>query len=218
MLLAIDTATEFAGLALYNHNAVWAEEIWYAARNHTVQLAPRLYNLLARANLTVEHLAGIAVCIGPGSYTGVRIGVALAKGLALPHNLPLLGVHTLEIVAAPHQNQPLPIVAVAKAGRKRLMVGRYRQDNQQWQPDGPVEIVTFSELLAGFSGPALVTGELTAEQAARLQAEAPCPLTVPGPAHRVRRPGILAEIGWQKLQQHNYDDGRSLQPVYAKSV
>jgi len=217
MLLAIDTATEFAGLALYNADAVWAEEIWYAARNHTIQLAPRLHNLLQQAGLSADKLEGIAVCIGPGSYTGVRIGVALAKGLALPHNLPLVGVHTLEVVATPQHHQPLPIVAVAKAGRKRLMTGRFLPAGGQWRLDGPVAVVTFDDLLATFTGPALVTGELSAEQTARLHAEAPHPPIIVSPAQRVRRPAILAEIGWERLQQGQTDSANSLEPVYAKS-
>ncbi len=91
MLLAIYTATDFAGLALYDEDTLWAEEIWPAARNHTVEVMPRLRRMLQKAKITLSELEGIAVSVGPGSFTGVRIAIAMAKGLALPHNLSVIG-------------------------------------------------------------------------------------------------------------------------------
>ena len=84
MLLAIDTATHYAGLALYGEGQVWAEENWRSAMTHSVELMPRIRRMLSTQQVAVEALAGIAVSLGPGSFTGLRIGLAAAKGLALP--------------------------------------------------------------------------------------------------------------------------------------
>lgn len=85
MLLAIDTATRMAGLALYDEvrGLVLGEEAWYAAYKHTVELMPRLVRLLDGQGVQPTDLTGIAVSLGPGSYTGLRIGLSVAKGLAL---------------------------------------------------------------------------------------------------------------------------------------
>lgn len=214
MILAIDTATDFAGLALYNDDAIWSEEIWHADRHHTVEMMPRLHRMLDKAALTPAQLEGIAVAIGPGSYTGVRIGVAIAKGLALPHNLSVIGVPTLQITAYPHRRQPLPVVVVARAGRKRILSARYAWEKTAWQETTPAEITTIAQLAATLDEPTLVSGELEAEAVWQLHKEAPARLTVVGPAERIRRPGILAEIGASRLAAGAQDDLDGLVPIY----
>ncbi|HEY84796.1 MAG TPA: tRNA (adenosine(37)-N6)-threonylcarbamoyltransferase complex dimerization subunit type 1 TsaB [Chloroflexi bacterium] len=218
MILAIDTATEFAGLALYNQDTLWAEEIWRAARNHTVELMPRLRQMLEKAKLRVSDLESIAVCIGPGSYTGVRIGVATAKGLALPHNLSVIGVNTLDITAYPHRQQALPLVAVAKAGRKRILTAGYQWQKRRWTQSQAPQLTTIAELAAQLTQPTLIAGEVNAEQAAFLRQEAKGKISVVSPLHRVRRPGVLAELGAIKLANNENDDLNSLSPIYLKEL
>ena len=100
MILAIDTATRWTGLALYDGTAVIAEHGWHGINNQTVELAPSIENILERGKIDAGDLRGIAVAIGPGSYTGLRVGLAVAKGMALAYHIPLVGVPTLDIVAA----------------------------------------------------------------------------------------------------------------------
>jgi len=214
MILAIDTATEFAGLALYNADTVWAEEIWYTARNHTVEVMPRLKRMLTKASLTVAELEGLAVAIGPGSYTGVRIAVALAKGLALPHNLPVMGVPTLAVTAYPHQRQTLPVITLAQAGRKRLLAATYGWVDQRWGQITSPTLTTLPELAALITQSSLVAGELKADEAAYLINQTDKKAQIVKPIDRVRRPAILAEIGAAMLAEGLPDDLDSLIPVY----
>lgn len=234
MILAIDTATEFAGLALYNHDGVWAEEIWRAGYNHTVELAPRVNRLLTGAKLSAADLTGLAVCIGPGSYTGLRIGISLAKGLAMPHHLPTVGIPSLDITAHPYHRQPLPVIALARAGRKRIMWAQYwplePDDNESdlpilqalnrlagpkdfWHGIDVTRLGTLAELAPTLTEPVLLTGELSAEEAAFLQDHAPAEIVIPSPAARTRRPGVLAELGAHKLAKQGAE---TLLPVYLK--
>ena len=87
MLLAIDTATNSIGIALHDGNQLISEHHWISQRYHTVQLAPEIALMLRRSEKSASGLTALAVARGPGSYTGLRIGMALAKGLALAHNL-----------------------------------------------------------------------------------------------------------------------------------
>jgi len=214
MLLAIDTATEFAGLALYSEDTVWAEEIWHAARNHTVEVMPRLYRMLQNVSLSVARLDGIVVSIGPGSYTGVRIAVALAKGLALPHNLPVIGVPTLEIAAYPHRNQTLPVIAVAQAGRKRILAASYGWVDGKWVQVKSPALTTVSALAQTITDPVLVSGELTASDVVEFNRGKAIVAT---PVDRIRRPAVLAELGMARLDSGEQDDLDSLIPVYLSS-
>jgi len=81
MLLALDTATKTMGIALHDGSQVLAESIWSGVGHHTIELAPEVALMLRRIGGTTATLSSIAIAQGPGSYTGLRIGMALAKGL-----------------------------------------------------------------------------------------------------------------------------------------
>jgi len=214
MLLAIDTATDFAGLALYDKNTLWAEEIWPAARNHTVEVVPHLRRMLQKVKITISELEGIAVSVGPGSYTGVRIGIALAKGLALPHNLSVVGVPTLDVTAYPHREQGLPVLAIAQAGRKRILMARYEWRNNIWGQTTAPTLTTIPELAQTFNVPILVAGEIKAADDTYLRKNATPKIEIVSPVHRARRPGVLAELGAIRLKNGEQDDLDGLVPIY----
>ena len=100
MLLAIDTATRKIGIALYDGVQVLHEAVWQSPYRHTVELAPAIQAALDSAKSTVEDLEAVGLTIGPGSYTGLRIGAAVAKGLAFSQNLDLVAVSTFDVLAA----------------------------------------------------------------------------------------------------------------------
>ncbi|MEW5720118.1 MAG: tRNA (adenosine(37)-N6)-threonylcarbamoyltransferase complex dimerization subunit type 1 TsaB, partial [Chloroflexota bacterium] len=125
MLLAIDTATRLASIALYTADGVQAEMTWRTRENHTVELMAQIVRLLNLSRVTKEDLRAIGVALGPGSFTGLRVGMSVAKGLAYARQIPLLGIPTLDAVAHAHAHQPLPIWAVLAAGRGRYSVAQY---------------------------------------------------------------------------------------------
>ena len=83
MLAAFDTATAFASFALHDGLQVRVEQTWESQRRHTVELVPRFVAALEQLGLRAAQLSGLAVTRGPGSFTGLRVGMAVAKGLAL---------------------------------------------------------------------------------------------------------------------------------------
>ena len=100
MLLAIDTATQALSIALHDGAALAAEHTLKADRRHSALLAPLIKQMMAQCDVTSGDLSALAVSVGPGSYTGTRIGVAMAKGMAAAAELPLVPVTTLETVLA----------------------------------------------------------------------------------------------------------------------
>lgn len=152
LILALDTSTRTVGLGLYDGHQVLYESIWSGGDYHTVELAPAVADAFRKTGLEISALGALAVALGPGSFTGLRVGLALAKGLALARKLPLVGVPTLDYLAAA---QPGPgragavkdgvaqaaeagqlafaeltwaaprLAAVLRAGRSRLAVGWY---------------------------------------------------------------------------------------------
>ncbi len=146
MLLAVDTSTAQLGLALYDGAVVIAELTWTSRARHTVELAPALSGLLDRTGISIKDLAALGVAIGPGSFTSLRVGLAFVKGLALARHLPVIGVPTLDTVAASMPVQDIPLAAVLQAGRgtarpglvqglrKRVAGGRFDPDHERGRP------------------------------------------------------------------------------------
>jgi tRNA threonylcarbamoyladenosine biosynthesis protein TsaB len=219
MLLAIDTATHLAGLALYDQAAGWilGEETWQSVNNHTVELMPRLVRLMDQQQLAPADLSGLVVSLGPGSFTGLRIGLALAKGLSLACDLPLVGVPTLDVVARPHMDQPYPIWAILQAGRGRICVGRYARRKGRWRRQGDSQLTTIEELCDGIEGKALVCGEIGGLDAETLRERLGDKATIASPAASLRRPAYLAELGWERLGRGDADDPKALAPIYLQN-
>ena len=119
MLLAIDTATRVASIALYNSEGVVAEMTWRSRENHTVELTAQIVRVMDLARVAKSDLKAIGIALGPGSFTGLRVGMSVAKGLAFGAQIPLLGIPTLDALAHAHAWQSLPIWAVLAAGRGR---------------------------------------------------------------------------------------------------
>jgi tRNA threonylcarbamoyladenosine biosynthesis protein TsaB len=213
MLLAIDTSTRAIGVALYNGVQVLSESVWVSQDFHTVELAPAVLETLLKCNVQASTLEALAVAIGPGSFTGLRIGLALAKGLSLTHHIPIIGVPTLDILAVSQPLRNEPMVAVLEAGRGRLAVGRYLVVNGCWQSTGSIEVLTPRELHRRIQKPTLVCGELTEEVRGLLERKRKNVISV-SPAQCVRRPAYLAELGWQRWKEGQVDDQASLSPIY----
>ncbi len=216
IILALDTATRWTGLALHNGKTVIAEQGWHSRHTQTVELTPAIGQLLTRADINAADLRGVAVAIGPGSYTSLRVGLAVAKGLSLAHQIPLVGVPTLDITAASIGLRTGSLVVVVEAGRKRVIAGMYRwQEKRGWQPSERPIIETWETLLFHLETSTTFAGEISPEAAKMIRATKKPFYVVPAAAS-VRRAGYLAEIGWQRMRQGLVDDAASLAPTYLR--
>jgi tRNA threonylcarbamoyladenosine biosynthesis protein TsaB len=213
MLLAIDTSTAQVGLALYDGVQVCGELLWHSRHHHTIELAPALAELLARTGVTMGGIQALGVALGPGSFTSLRVGLALAKGLALARHLPVIGIPTLDALAAAQPLSELPLAAVLQAGRGRLAQVWYKVEENGWQAQGPARTTTAESLAEEITRPTLVCGELTAEERQRL-ARKRVNILLASPAQSVRRPAFLAELAWKRWQAGQVDDLAALAPVY----
>ncbi len=216
MILAIDTATRWAGIALHDGKSVVAETGWHCVNTHTIELTPAIKEMFRQGGISAAELKGVAVAIGPGSYTGLRVGLALAKGLALANQVPLIGVPTLDIVAASFGPMNGRLLATAAAGRKRVCAALYHWQDNQWSSVGEPLIDSWENLLADLDGEAMTfAGEITPEAAKMIRAASKAYHLV-SPAASVRRSGFLAEIGWKRLRASDVDDAHTLAPIYLR--
>jgi len=214
VLLAIDTSTTWISLALYDGVSVQYEVTWRSQHHHTVELAPAIHQLFKRTGSSGADLTGIAIAIGPGSFTSLRIGLAAAKGLSLAQKLPIAGVPTLDILAAA---QPLdsdkPLIAVLHAGRTRLAYATYQMEKGIWRAQGDAEVIDAKSLVKTITAPTLVCGELS-ETARTIIGRRWKNAIIAPPAQCLRRASFLAEISWGRIQNGQADDPFTLAPIY----
>ena len=214
MLLALDTSTRNIGIAVYDGIQVLCENIWASHDYHTVELAPAVVDTLSRAGVQVQDLKFLAVATGPGSYTGLRIGMALAKGIALARHLPIIGIPTLDIVAESQPVSPgFSLAAILQVGRGRLAVGWYIPSDGRWELNPPIQVMDVFKLSRHIHEPTMICGELTEEQQHTL-ARKYKNVVLASPAHSIRRPSLLAELAWKRWQAGDIDDPASLSPSY----
>ena len=217
MLLAFDTSTRLTGIALYSEEfGLISECCWRSANQHTTELMPSVVRMLAQAGVPVASLQAVAVALGPGSFTGVRVALAAAKGLALARGLALLGVPTLDVVAYPHRYQPLPVVAVVPAGRGRVCWAVYARGADGWRATTAFALASIAALADTVEGPALFAGELSAADRAELAVRLGDRAQILPPALALRRPGHLAEMAWTRYLAGQRDDPASLTPIYLR--
>ena len=211
MLLAVDTSTAQLGLAIHDGAQVISEYAWRSSQRHTVELAPAIADLLSRSGLTMDDIHALGVALGPGSFTSLRVGLSLVKGLALARHIPLIGISTLDILAAAQPASKHPLAIAVQAGRSRFAVGWYKTSKNGWQVTGPARVVTVEVLANEVQSPCIVCGEFTADDRQKLNKSE---IHLASPAQSVRRPAVLAELAWTRWQRGEVDDEASLAPIY----
>ncbi|OAN18478.1 tRNA threonylcarbamoyladenosine biosynthesis protein TsaB [Photobacterium jeanii] len=151
-ILAVDTATENCSVALMVGEDV-ISRCEYAPREHTTKILPMVDEVLAEGGVTLQQLDALAFGRGPGSFTGVRIGIGIAQGLAFGADLPMVGVSTLATMAQGtyrlHQSERVLTAIDARMGE--IYWGQYqRQANGDWLVQGDEMVIAPADLLANF--------------------------------------------------------------------
>ena len=218
MLLAIDTATNVPSIALRDAQGILGETTWRTREHHTRSLMPEITRLMELLDTRAPQLEIIAVATGPGSFTGLRIGLSAAKGLAYSLNATLIGVPTLEITACAFADQTLPVCAVMVAGRARYAAALYRFENGATLRASEYRFGTADALARALDAdmPArfVLAGESDEVLRAQMQLHYGARAVLANPALNVRRAGFLAELAWRRAQAGQADDLQTLTPYY----
>lgn len=230
MLLAIDTATATASVAVYDmqRQRLLAEATWQARRRHTQDLMATVQQALAQAGAGVACLAALAVTTGPGSFTGVRIGISAVKGLALglAQSPRAIGLPSLCVTAAPwigaadSVSPPVTVCAFIQAGRGRYNWAWFEAGDLLSRPDRADHSAgTAAEFVAALAARAprrlWLAGELDADLCdTACSLDHVCALDA---VSALRRAGHLARLAALHLAAGVQDDLASLQPLYLRN-
>ncbi len=214
--LVLDSATENAGLALAQDGIVLAELNWRTRQNHSVELMSNLERLLELASLKVADISAVIVGRGPGSYSGLRVGIASAKGLAVALEIPLVGVSTLAQAAYPLRHRGLPVCVVYPAGRDEFATASYRLDGGEFIECQPERLRTIPALCEEITEATVFTGDFTPETAVIITDTLGARALLAPAEDRLRRAAYLLALGVEKIEAGELDDPQALQPVYLR--
>jgi tRNA threonylcarbamoyladenosine biosynthesis protein TsaB len=132
ILLAIDGVTEQAGIAVSRDDEIVLERSWEAGRNTAIEVPPAISEAMSAAGIAFSDLDAVVVGLGPGSYTGIRISVALAKGISVATGCDIIGVSTLEQIAFASASWTGPICAAMPVGADQIGIALFSGPSSDW--------------------------------------------------------------------------------------
>jgi tRNA threonylcarbamoyladenosine biosynthesis protein TsaB len=160
-ILAIETATWLASVAVADGERIVAERNQLTQGRHAAVLLPAVREVLASAGLAVRDLDLIAVSVGPGSFTGLRVGLSVAKGLSYASGVPVIGIPTLEALAHAAPAESSTVVAVLDARKGELYAAGFRRDGRFLTAVLEEQLVDAATLLEKLPRPCAVIGDAT---------------------------------------------------------
>lgn len=217
-ILAIDTSSQVSSVAVASKECLFAELTMQAKLTHSETLMPHIRQVLRMASQPKETLEGIAVSVGPGSFTGLRIGLATAKSMAYALDIPLVAVSTLQALAFHFPVPGVRLVALVDAQKGNAYRESYIWDRGKLAVVEPVEILPVKEILkecGKWKEPAIFLGDIATK---RFRGEGCLPdgVQVAQPHLCMPRAANVAMLGLEKLAVGEVANVMDLEPTYIR--
>lgn len=217
-ILGIETATLVSSVALATADTLLAEITLQTKKTHSELLMPHIAKILDSAGVKKTDLKAIAVSIGPGSFTGLRIGLATAKTLAYALKIPLIGVPTLAAMA---YGCPVPGVILAPildAQRGNVYQALFEWKDGRLQEIMPATVMEIDEVLASlaqYNTPVVLMGEAAVLHKEKIK-QAGHPLVIAAPHVIIQRASSVAGLGHRLIKEGVHHDVMALEPLYIR--
>lgn len=216
-ILGIDTATRHASIGVCEDGKILVEKTEREVRSHAALILPLVETVLAEADLDVEDLDAIAVTHGPGSFTGLRIGLSVAKGIACATGARLVGVSTLEALARTAGDQPGPIWTLLDARKGEVYAASFEARGGTLRRLTEDEVTTPEALIATLPTVCTVVGDVEARYGSLLRAGLGAGLEILPFDRFGPRGGIVAAMGAAAAGEGHAVDPTLLEPLYIRA-
>lgn len=215
-IFALDCASVSASAALTDAGLLLGESFTNVKRTHSQTLLPMAESLLKNCRTDLSVVDVFAVTVGPGSFTGVRIGVAALKGMADAAGKPCFGVSALETAAYPFRTFDGIVCAVMDARCEQVYTALFSGSTRLTE-DSAMKITELADLLAGYNRPVLLTGDGAQKVLESLCGICSFPLTAASPQFCYPRASSAAYLAYEKLQNGAQTvPAKTLQPLYLR--
>ena len=231
-MLSLDTSTQVSSVAVLAGGRLASEVTMQAKLTHSETLLPHVEQALAMAGVKKEELTGLAVSLGPGSFTGLRIGLAAAKAMSYVLQIPIVGVPTLEALALHYHMPEITIFSLMDAQKKNVYV-----EQLSWEKAGaslslnveqPIAVRPLAEVLAeagrmaANGRPTVLVGDIVQKKLigkdgrASEKAAIPPGVLLPPPELVLPRASHVAWLGAERLAKGDADNVMDLEPIYVR--
>ena len=199
-ILGIDTSTMAANVAVLEDDKLICEYTINTKKTHSQKLMPMIENILKLSDLDIKEIDAIAICVGPGSFTGLRIGMATAKAMAHVNNIPLIGVNSLEILGANMDLCDRNICSILDAQRNQVYMNKYILKDDKITELEEISIKPIDELLEEISSSNedwVLVGEAVYKYKEKI--EEISNITIPSPANNITKASTLCFVARDKM-------------------
>jgi len=214
--ICIDSATDMASLALVRDGGVVAEQTWQAGMRHSRLLAPALRNLAEQCGYEFKDTHMVCVCTGPGSFNGIRAGMATAIGLATGLGIPIYGCSSLDLLAFPHADRAPHQRAVLPAGRGEYYSALFGNRGGRWRRLTPYTVAPLATLAAASPVKCLWCGPLDGNAGEELSTLLGGARRVIAPAHAPRRASFMVTLALAAGETGAPGTIDALRPLYVR--
>lgn len=218
-ILAIDTSTSAASCAVMSDGKLEGEVFFNHKLHHSVLLFPMIEEVLERVEITMDDIDVVAVGGGPGSFTGLRIGVAAAKGLSIGGNKNFIGISALDAMAFEFFGFKGIICPMMDALRENIYTTLYRWENGKLIKlidYNAVHIDELIETLLGYEGEIIFTGDCINTHRAVLMEKLSTRVNFAQLSRTMPRASAIAELAYLRAMEKDYDDINTFSPVYLR--
>ena len=209
-ILGIDTSSMAASVAVIEDNKLICEYTINTKKTHSQKLMPMIENMLGLSDLNVREIDAIAVCEGPGSFTGIRIGMATAKAIAHVNDIPVIGVNSLEALAANMNLCDKKICSILDAQRNQVYTGRYQYEGTKLVEIKEIGIQQIDELLEELAQSGeqwILVGEAVYKYEDKIREISN--IEIPAASNNVTKAGSLCSVAKVK-----FDEGKDIFDCY----
>ena len=209
-ILGIDTSSMAASVAVIEDNKLICEYTINTKKTHSQKLMPMIENMLGLSDLNVRVIDAIAVCEGPGSFTGLRIGMATAKAIAHVNDIPVIGVNSLEALAANMNLCDKKICSILDAQRNQVYTGRYQYEGTKLVEIKEIGIQQIDELLEELAQSGeqwILVGEAVYKYEDKIREISN--IEIPAASNNVTKAGSLCSVAKVK-----FDEGKDIFDCY----
>lgn len=217
-ILGIDTSTMAANIAVLEDDKLICEYTINTTKTHSQKLMPMIENMLKLSDIEIKEIDAIGICVGPGSFTGLRIGMATAKAMAHVNNIPLIGVNSLEILGANMDRCDKKICSILDAQRNQVYTCKYIFEENKIKKLEEIKIMPIDDLLEELSATNeewIILGEAVYKYKEKI--ESISNINIPSPANNITKASSLCVVAKDKYEQnidvHNCYD---INPMYIR--
>jgi tRNA threonylcarbamoyladenosine biosynthesis protein TsaB len=218
LVLALDTSSKSGSVGLVKDGAVFVEFLINAEINHSETIMPAISETFRIAKTELSEVDFFSFAMGPGAFTGLRIGAGIMKGLALATGKPVVGVSSLDALACnyPCGNPGSYLCPMLDAKRDEVYAAVYRGAEGRWEKTGPEVVAPPREFLASLNGECVFLGDGALRYEALIKESLPGRCRVLPAALGLIRASAVGMLGIEKFSRGNFLDLLTFTPVYLR--